>query len=256
MSLDIFSLQGRVALVTGASSGIGRVLAKGLSAAGARVVVVARRADRLEELVREIEQSGGIAAAVQADVTDADSIERAFDAAEQTFGTVDVIVSNAGVTEARNFLKIDAASRDAIFDTNLRGVWNVGQVGARRLVAASKGGSIINIASVLGLGVQPGLASYCASKGAVIQLTRSMAIDLTKHNIRVNALAPGWFKSEMNDDFFESPAGLESIARMPARRLGKIEELIGPVVILASDAGSFMNGSVVVVDGALNALVA
>ena len=163
MSLDIFSLQGRVALVTGASSGIGRVLAKGLSAAGARVVVVARRADRLEELVREIEQSGGIAAAVQADVTDADSIERAFDAAEQTFGTVDVIVSNAGVTEARNFLKIDAASRDAIFDTNLRGVWNVGQVGARRLVAASKGGSIINIASVLGLGVQPGLASYCAS---------------------------------------------------------------------------------------------
>ena len=256
MSLDIFSLQGRVALVTGASSGIGRVLAKGLSAAGARVVVVALRADRLEELVREIEQSGGIAAAVQADVTDADSIERAFDAAEQTFGTVDVIVSNAGVTEARNFLKIDAASRDAIFDTNLRGVWNVGQVGARRLVAASKGGSIINIASVLGLGVQPGLASYCASKGAVIQLTRSMAIDLTKHNIRVNALAPGWFKSEMNDDFFESPAGLESIARMPARRLGKIEELIGPVVILASDAGSFMNGSVVVVDGALNALVA
>lgn len=126
MSLDIFSLQGRVALVTGASSGIGRVLAKGLSAAGARVVVVARRADRLEELVREIEQSGGIAAAVQADVTDADSIERAFDAAEQTFGTVDVIVSNAGVTEARNS-EIDAASPDAIFDTNLRGVWNVGE---------------------------------------------------------------------------------------------------------------------------------
>lgn len=256
MSLDIFSLQGRVALITGASSGIGRVLAKGLAAAGARVVVVARRADRLEELVREIEQSGGVAAAAQADVTDADSIERAFDAAEQAFGTVDVIVSNAGVTEARNFLKIDATSRDAVFDTNLRGVWNVGQIGARRLVAAGQGGSIINIASVLGLGVQPGLASYCASKGAVIQLTRSMAIDLTKHNIRVNALAPGWFKSEMNDAFFESPAGLESIARMPARRLGKIEELIGPVVMLASNAGSFMNGSVVVVDGALNALVA
>jgi len=256
MSLDIFSLQGRVALVTGASSGIGRVLAKGLAAAGARVVVVARRADRLEELAREIEQSGGNAAAAQADVTDADSIERAFDVAEQAFGTVDVIVSNAGVTEARNFLKIDPASRDAVFDTNVRGVWNVGQIGARRLVAAGQGGSIINVASVLGLGVQPGLASYCSSKGAVIQLTRSMAIDLSRHNIRVNALAPGWFKSEMNEAFFESAAGIERIAQMPARRLGMIEELIGPVVMLAGDAGSFMNGSVVVVDGALNALVA
>lgn len=256
MIADLFSLQGRIALVTGASSGIGRVLAQGLAAAGACVVVVARRADRLDALVREIELSGGTAAAVQADVTDADSIERAFDAAEKKFGTVNVVVSNAGVTDARNFLKIDPASRDAVFDTNLRGVWNVGQTCARRLVAGGQGGSIINIASVLGLGVQPGLASYCASKGAVIQLTRSMAIDLTKHNIRVNALAPGWFKSEMNDAFFESPAGLERIAQMPARRLGKIEELIGPVVMLASDAGSFMNGSVVVVDGGLNALVA
>jgi len=253
---DLFSLQRHVAFVTGASSGIGRVLAQGLAAAGARVVVVARRTDRLETLVGKIEQSGGIAAAVQGDVTDVESIERAFDVAEQTFGTVDVIVSNAGVTDARNFLKIDPDSRDAVFDTNLRGVWNVGQAGARRLVAAGQGGSIINVASVLGLGVQPGLASYCASKGAVIQLTRAMAIDLTKHNIRVNALAPGWFKTELNDAFFESPAGLERIAQMPARRLGRIEELIGPVIMLASDAGSFVNGSVVVVDGALNALVA
>lgn len=256
MIQELFSLHGRVALVTGASSGIGRVLARGLADAGASVVVVARRADRLEELVREIESSGGAAAAVQADVTDQESIERAYDNAEQAFGTVNVIVSNAGITDSRNFLKIDAVARDAVFDTNLRGVWNVGQVGARRLVAAGQGGSIINVASVLGLGVQPGLASYCASKGAVIQLTRSMAIDLTKHNIRVNALAPGWFKTELNDAFFESPAGLERIARMPARRLGAIEELIGPVVMLASDAGSFMNGSVVAVDGALNALVA
>jgi NAD(P)-dependent dehydrogenase (short-subunit alcohol dehydrogenase family) len=256
MIADLFSLQGRVAFVTGASSGIGRCLAQGLAAAGARVVAVARRADRLEELVHEIQQSSGIAAAVQADVTDTDSIERAFDAAEKAFGTVNVIVSNAGVTDARNFLKIDPASRDAVFDTNLRGVWNVGQAGARRLVAAGQGGSIINVASVLGLGVQPGLASYCASKGAVIQLTRAMAIDLTKHNIRVNALAPGWFKTELNDAFFESPAGLERIAQMPVRRLGRIEELIGPVIMLASDAGSFMNGSVVAVDGALNALVA
>jgi NAD(P)-dependent dehydrogenase (short-subunit alcohol dehydrogenase family) len=253
---DLFSLSGRVALVTGASSGIGRVLAQGLAAAGAHVVAVARRAERLDDLVREINQSGGSAVAAQADVTDVESIERAFDAAEQAFGTVDVIVSNAGVTDARNFLKIDPAARDAVFDTNLRGVWNVGQAAARRLVSAGKGGSIINVASVLGLGVQPGLASYCASKGAVIQLTRAMAVDLTKYNIRVNALAPGWFKTELNEAFFETSAGVERIAQMPARRLGRIEELIGPVIMLASDAGSFMNGSVVVVDGALNALVA
>ena len=256
MNTDLFSIQGRVALVTGASSGIGCALAQGLAKAGAQVVVVARRADRLQDLVAEIEQSGGKAVAAQADVTDIASIERAFDTAEQAFGTVDVIISNAGVTDARNFLQIDPESRDFVFDTNLRGVWNVGQVGARRLVAAGQGGSIINIASVLGLGVQPGLASYCSSKGAVIQLTRSMAVDLIKHNIRVNAIAPGWFKTELNDAFFESPAGLERISQIPARRLGKLEELVGPVIMLASDAGAFMNGSVVVVDGALNALVA
>jgi NAD(P)-dependent dehydrogenase (short-subunit alcohol dehydrogenase family) len=256
VSATSFSLGGRIALVTGASSGIGRTLAKGLSEAGAKVVAVARRADCLEDLVREIEQEGGAALVAQADVTDPDSIERAFDLAEKTFGTVDIVISNAGISDARNFLKIEPAERDAVLDTNIRGVWNVGQEAARRMVSAGREGSIINIASVLGLGAQPGLASYCASKGAVIQLTRSMALDLMKHGIRVNAVAPGWFKTELNDAYFESPAGQEYVQRMPGRRLGRLEELVGPVILLVSDAGSFMNGSVIVVDGALNALVA
>jgi NAD(P)-dependent dehydrogenase (short-subunit alcohol dehydrogenase family) len=256
MNLPIFSLEGRTALVTGASSGIGRVLAHGLAAAGARVAAVARRLDRLEALVNEIEQHGGTAIAVQADVTKPRSVEDAFDAAERAFGPADVVVSNAGVSDARNFLKVDSAARDYVFDTNVRGVWNVGQTAARRLTAAGRPGSIINVASVLGIGAQPGLASYCASKGAVIQLTRSMAIDLIRYGIRVNALAPGWFKTELNDAFFDSPAGQEKIARMPAGRLGRLEELIGPAVLLASEAGSFINGSVVSVDGALGALVA
>ncbi len=255
MSTDLFSLAGRVALVTGASSGIGRVLAKGLAEAGARVVAVARRADRLADLVREIEAVGGQAVAANGDVTDAGSVERAFDEAERVFGVADVIVNNAGISSPGSFLKADAASRDAVFDTNVRGVWNVGQIGARRLVAAGKPGSIINVASVLGLGAQPGLASYCASKGAVIQLTRAMSLDLMRHGIRVNALAPGWFRTEINAGYFDSDAGRNYVARMPARRLGAIEELLGPTILLASNAGSFMNGSVLVVDGALDAVI-
>ncbi|MDE2621280.1 MAG: SDR family oxidoreductase [Sphingomonadales bacterium] len=253
MILEKFSLAGKTALVTGASSGIGYVVAKGLAEAGANVVAAARRKDRVVDLAAEI---GGSALAVAMDVTDKASIAAAYDEAEWQFGVIDVIINNAGISAPMNFMKMDDAARDAVFDTNFKGTWDVAHEGARRLIAAGKGGSIVNVSSVLGLAVQPGQTAYCSSKGATIQLTRAMSIDLMKHGIRVNTVAPGWFKTELNAEFFETGAGLDYIQRMPAKRLGELDELVGPIILLASAAGSFMNGSVLVVDGALNAVVA
>ncbi|WP_347136725.1 SDR family NAD(P)-dependent oxidoreductase [Parahaliea mediterranea] len=252
-SLEQFSLQGHAALITGASSGIGHTLAKGLAQAGATVVVAARRAERLEALVGEIEAGGGSALAVSMDVTDKASVAAAFERAEQALGAIDIIINNAGVADPKGFLKIDDESLDFVMNTNFRGVWHVAQEGARRLVAAKRPGSIIIIGSVLGLGAHPGQTAYCASKAAVIHLTKSLSLDLMKHNIRVNAIAPGWFRTEINADFFDAPAGKAYIEQMPARRLGKVEELVGPVLLLASDAGSFVNGTVLAVDGAHSA---
>lgn len=252
MKLEQFSLQNRIALVTGASSGIGYCVAKGLAQAGAKVVVAARRKEKLEQLVKDIQADGGEALAVSMDVTEKSTISAAYEQAEAKFGTIDVIVNNAGVADAKNFLKIDDESLDFVMNTNFGGVWHVAQEGAKRLVAAKKPGSIINIASVLGITAKSGQTSYCASKGAVVQLSRSMALDLMKHDIRVNAIAPGWFKTEINTDYFNSPAGEEYINRMPARRLGDLQELVGPIILLASDAGSFINGTVLPVDGAIH----
>lgn len=252
MSQSLFTLTGRIALVTGASSGIGHCLAKGLAAAGAKLVVAARRRDKLAELVEEIEAAGGQALAVAMDVTDKDSIVAAYEQAQQHFGVIDIIVNNAGVADAKNFLKVDDGSLDFVMNTNFGGVWHVAQEGAKRMVAAKQPGSIINIASVLGLTAKAGQSAYCASKGAVVQLTRAVALDLMRHNIRVNAIAPGWFKTEINQDYFNSPAGENYITQMPARRLGKVEELVGPVILLASDAGSFITGTVLPVDGAIH----
>lgn len=252
MSIEQFSLAGKIALVTGASSGIGHSVAQGLANAGATVVAAARRKDRLESLVTDIESKGGKAIAIGMDVTDRDSIEAAFDTAENKLGVIDVIANNAGVADAKNFLKVDQDSLSFVMNTNFNGVWNVAQIGAQRMVKGKTAGSIINISSVLGLAAKPGQTAYCASKGAVLQLTRSMSLDLMRHNIRVNAIAPGWFKTEINEDYFNSPEGLDYIKRMPARRMGDVTELIGPIVMLASDAGSFVNGAVLPVDGAIH----
>ncbi|MEX1665177.1 SDR family NAD(P)-dependent oxidoreductase [Zhongshania arctica] len=252
MTNDLFSISGKLVLITGASSGIGYSLAKGLSAAGAVIVAAARRVEKLDDLRKEIESSGGKVITVRMDVSDRNSVNAGFDRVNEQVGVIDTIVNNAGIAAPGSFLKIDEESRNSVMDTNFNGVWNVAQEGARRMIEAEKSGSIINISSVLALGVKPGQSIYCASKGAVAQLTRGMALDLTKYNIRVNALAPGWFETEMSKEFFDSKEGQEYIARMPAKRLGNLDELNGPVILLASEAGSFINGVVLPVDGALN----
>ncbi len=249
MSLEAFSLHGRTALVTGASSGIGRHFAGVLARAGARVAVAARRRDRLETLAADIRANGSEAVAVELDVTDPESVARAFDAAERAFGPVTVLVNNAGVPANTFFTKLTEQDWRQVLDVNLDGVFRVGQEGARRMIAAGTGGSIVNVASVLGLGVLKAVAPYAASKAAVIQLTKSMALEIVRDRIRVNALAPGYVVTELNDDFLASPSGQKLLSRVPFGRAADLKELDGPLLLLASDAGSYMTGSVLVVDG-------
>ena len=202
----------------------------------------------------EIVAEGGRAIAVEMDVAQRESVNNAIDMAEASCGTIEVLVNNAGVADTKNFLKITESSRDYVMGVNFNGVWNVAQEVADRLVSAGKPGSIINIGSVLGLTAHPGQTAYCASKAAVVHLTKAMSIDLMRHQISVNAIAPGWFKTEMNEHYFNSPDGKAYVERMPARRLGNPEELLGAVILLASDAGSFINGVVLPVDGAISVL--
>lgn len=245
----LFDLGGRHVLVTGASSGLGRHFAGTLARAGAVVSLAARRAEALAETVARVEADGGRAHAVVMDVTDAGSVARALDAAEARFGPVTVLVNNAGVTITRPALDLDAADWDGVLDTNLTGVWRAAQAAARRMIAHGTGGSIVNVASILGLRVAGAVAPYAVSKAAVIQLTQTLALEWARHGIRVNALAPGYIRTEMNDGFFGSEAGTAMLKRVPQRRLGAAGELDGALLLLASDAGSYMTGSVVAVDG-------
>jgi NAD(P)-dependent dehydrogenase (short-subunit alcohol dehydrogenase family) len=250
MTEQRFDLTGRTALITGASSGLGDHFARLLAASGARVVVAARRAERLDKLVQELTDLGHEALAVTMDVTDSDSIDAGFVAAEAQFGTVDVLVNNAGIGAGVPFLKMTEGNWRSMLDTNLDGAWRVAHRAAVAMAESGQGGSIINIASILGLRVGQGLSHYAVAKAGVVQLTKAMAIELARDKIRVNAIAPGYFRTEMNNDYFESEKGQEYIKqKVPMRRLGQLEELSGPLLLLASEAGSFITGTVINVDG-------
>jgi NAD(P)-dependent dehydrogenase (short-subunit alcohol dehydrogenase family) len=245
----MFDLSGRVALVTGASSGLGRHFAQTLARAGASVALAARRLDRLEALAKTIAEEGGRAAAIVLDVTDTASVPLAFDAAEAALGPVDVLVNNSGVARTSRVLELEERDWDFVLDTNLKGAWLVAQECARRMVSAGRGGTIVNIVSITAFRVAGGLAAYAASKAALAQLTRAMALELARDGVRVNALAPGYVRTEINQDFFDSPAGEAMIRRVPQRRIGEPEDLDGALLLLASDASRYMTGSIITVDG-------
>ena len=247
---NMFRLDGKRALVTGASSGLGRRFALTLGAAGAQVIVVARRADKLAGLVDEIVAAGGRAHAASLDVTDAKSIVACFDEIERTSGGApDVVVNNAGVTVTKPVLEQSEEDWDAVVGTNLKGGWMVAQEAARRLVAAGRPGSIINIASILGERVAGGVAPYAVSKAGLVQETKVLALELARYDIRVNAILPGYVVTDLNREFLASEAGEKLRARIPSRRFGQLEHLDGPLLLLASDAGRHMTGAMLAVDG-------
>lgn len=239
----------KIALITGASSGLGAHFARLMAQAGARVVVAARRRDRLDSLVAELKAMGTNAMAVTLDVTDLSSVKAAFDTVEQTFGTPTLIANNAGVAAVHPALGAQEEDYDTMMDTNVRGVWRVATEAARRMSAKGLSGSIVNTASIMGLGVARGLTLYCLSKAGVVQLTKSMALELWAHGIRVNALCPGFFPTEMNEDFLTSEQGIDYLSKTPAGRAGKIEELSLPFLMLMSPSNSFMTGVALPVDG-------
>lgn len=244
-----FDLTGKVALVTGASSGLGRHFARTLAGAGATVAAAARRADKLTELVDDINAAGGKAQAFPLDVVDRDSVTRALDDIVAQLGSLDVLVNNAGVGGGKRPLDYDDDDWQQIVGTNLTGAWLVAQESARRMADAGTGGAIVNITSILSNRVAPGVGPYCAAKAGLQHLTRSLAVELARHDIRVNSLAPGYVITDMNRDFLTSESGERMRARVPMRAFGRCEDLDGPLLLLASPAGGFMTGSEIVVDG-------
>lgn len=245
----ISDLQGKTALVTGAFGGLGQHFAHTLARRGAKVALAGRRIEQGRQIAADWQSQGLDVVAVRMDVTQRDSIDAALTEAITAVGALSVFVNNAGVANTRAFLDATDEDWSDVVDVNLTGAWRVAQAVARHMRDAGQGGSIINIASITGLRVAGAIAPYAAAKAGLIQLTKAMALELARYKIRVNALAPGYIETDLNRDFFQSEAGLALIKRVPQRRLGRLEHLDGPLLLLASDASEFMTGSVLVVDG-------
>ena len=248
--LDLtITLTSKVALVTGASGGLGEYFASTLAAAGAEVAVAARRIETCRSVCDRIREQGGTAMPVELDVTDSASVWKALDTVSQTIGVPDIVICNAGVTTTIPLIDQDVVDWDKIIDTNVKGAFLVGRDAACAMIAAGKGGAIINVASILGLRVAGQVAAYATSKAALVQLTRSMALEWARHDIRVNALCPGYIETDLNAAFFASAAGQRLVRRIPQRRLGRLDDLKGPLLFLCSEAARHMTGSELVVDG-------
>ena len=246
---QLFNLTGRTALISGASSGLGEFFAQVLAEAGAEVIVAARRADRLAKVVANIRAEGGKAHAVSMDVTSRQSVDNAFAEIDRLTGKLDILVNNAGLSsQIVKFIDQDDDEWEYTLEVNLKGAWRVAKQAARRMKAAG-GGSIVNTGSMYSIGTGIMKADYNVSKVALSQLSRNMAQELARSNIRVNTLCPGFFASAINESEFASERGRLYIQRLVPQRLGRYEELSGPLLLLVSDAGSFVNGTDLVVDG-------
>ena len=239
------TLSGKSALVTGGSSGLGLHFAQLLAAQGAAVTLGARRIEALEQACEDIRRAGGVARAIKLDVADGSSIAASFAGAPP----YDIVVNNAGVSGVGRALDLSEEDWDAVFDVNLKGAFLVARHAATAMRDGGRGGSIVNIASVAGLRVSGELSAYSASKAGLIHLTKALALEWARFGIRVNALCPGYIETDMNRDFFATPAGEAMVKRIPQRRLGRPEDLDGPLLLLATDAGRYMTGAVVAVDG-------
>ena len=248
MTTQIFDLSGKSALITGGGTGLGRQFATVLAGAGARVILCARRIEKIEATANEINAGGGRAECHPMDVTDADSVQAAFDGASAA-GPVSIVVNNAGINSEPSLLQMTGDEWDSVLATNLKGSWLVAKEAVQRLAGVEGGGSIINIASILGMAAQKGTGPYSASKAAVLHLTRHLALEWARYNVRANAIAPGYFASDMADSFLATDAGQAMLKRIPQRRLGELEDLSGAILLLASDASAYMTGTTITVDG-------
>jgi NAD(P)-dependent dehydrogenase (short-subunit alcohol dehydrogenase family) len=247
------NLEGKIAFVTGASSGLGDRFARVLAMAGARVVLASRRVDRLKELRAEIESEGGDAHCVELDVTDLDSIKAAVAHAETEAGPIDILVNNSGVSTTQRLVDVTPEDYNFVFRTNTEGSFFVAQEVAKRMIVRAKANPerqsrIINVASVAGLRVLPQIGIYCASKAAVVQFTKSMALEWARFGINTNAICPGYIRTEINEGHFETEAGQKLISLLPRRRIGEPADLDGLILLLAADESRFINGAVITAD--------